>query len=62
MGPGDNFLPKVVAFDLDATLWMPEMYQLWGGSPFKRDPSGVHLLDRQGTVRPVHMPNHPSHS
>ncbi|GMH59216.1 hypothetical protein TrRE_jg5667, partial [Triparma retinervis] len=28
-------LPKVVAFDLDGTIWTPDMYQLWGGgAPF----------------------------
>ena len=38
-------LPKLVAFDLDGTLWNPEMYQLWGsgGSPF--------TVDNQGTMR-----------
>ncbi|EKX39232.1 hypothetical protein GUITHDRAFT_143640 [Guillardia theta CCMP2712] len=42
-------LPKVVAFDLDATLWYPEMYQLWGGgSPFKKNNDKT-LTDRSGT-------------
>ena len=42
-------LPKVVAFDLDATLWYPEMYQLWGGgSPFRKNPDGT-LTDKAGT-------------
>ncbi|CAD2215620.1 hypothetical protein AGDE_10528 [Angomonas deanei] len=27
-------VPKVIVFDLDGTLWNPEMYQLSGGSPF----------------------------
>jgi magnesium-dependent phosphatase 1 len=28
-------LPKLVAFDLDGTIWTPDMYQLWGGgAPF----------------------------
>ena len=37
--------PRLVAFDLDGTLWNPEMYQLWGsgGSPF--------IVDSQGTMR-----------
>ena len=27
--------PKIIAFDLDGTIWYPEMYQLWGGgAPF----------------------------
>jgi len=25
--------PKVVAFDLDGTIWSPDMYMLWGGGP-----------------------------
>ncbi|KAG1681187.1 hypothetical protein FOA52_015630 [Chlamydomonas sp. UWO 241] len=33
-------LPKLLAFDLDATLWTPEMYELHGGAPFRRDGSG----------------------
>ena len=42
-------VPKVVAFDLDATLWYPEMYQLWGGgAPFKKQADGT-LLDKSGT-------------
>ena len=38
-------LPKLIAFDLDGTLWNPEMYQLWGsgGSPF--------IVDNEGTMR-----------
>lgn len=27
--------PRVVVFDLDGTIWTPEMYQLRGGSPFR---------------------------
>jgi hypothetical protein len=31
-------LPKLIAFDLDGTIWSPEMYELWGGGyPFKGD-------------------------
>lgn len=45
--------PRVIVFDLDGTLWSPEMYELWGsgGSPFRRDPSGSHehVLDRSNT-------------
>mmetsp|Transcript_11731 Transcript_11731/g.27236 ORF Transcript_11731/g.27236 Transcript_11731/m.27236 type:complete len:230 (+) Transcript_11731:11-700(+) len=41
--------PRVVAFDLDATLWVPEMYQLWGGgAPFKKNGDGS-LTDCKGT-------------
>jgi magnesium-dependent phosphatase 1 len=40
--------PKVVAFDLDGTLWAPEMYELWGGgAPFKSH-NGEFLSDRKG--------------
>lgn len=40
-------LPKLIAFDLDGTIWTPDMYELWGGgAPFKRD--GVHLKDSKG--------------
>eukprot|EP00287_Rhodomonas_sp_CCMP768_P008536 CAMPEP_0196731442 /NCGR_PEP_ID=MMETSP1091-20130531/11176_1 /TAXON_ID=302021 /ORGANISM="Rhodomonas sp., Strain CCMP768" /LENGTH=172 /DNA_ID=CAMNT_0042074579 /DNA_START=174 /DNA_END=692 /DNA_ORIENTATION=- len=43
-------VPRVVAFDLDATLWYPEMYQLWGGgAPFKKNTDGT-LSDRSGTT------------
>ena len=42
--------PRVIAFDLDATLWTPEMYELWGGgAPFRKGPNGT-LRDRQGTT------------
>ena len=27
-------LPKLVVFDLDGTIWTPDMYMLNGGSPF----------------------------
>lgn len=29
--------PRVIVFDLDGTIWRPEMYEMWGGggSPFK---------------------------
>lgn len=39
---------KVVVFDLDACVWNPEMYQLWGGgAPFQYD--GKNCIDRNGT-------------
>lgn len=48
--------PRLVVFDLDGTLWDPEMYHLWGGggAPFKpaRDNSGD-VEDRSGTI--VHL-------
>lgn len=34
-------LPKLIAFDLDGTLWWPEMYMLSGGAPFKRSTTGA---------------------
>jgi magnesium-dependent phosphatase 1 len=44
-------LPKLIAFDLDGTIWSPDMYQLWGGgSPFTVSGDGTKkLLDRNGT-------------
>ena len=47
-------LPPVVAFDLDGTVWAPEMYELFGGggSPFEILDS-TRLKDRQGTQ--VHL-------
>ena len=42
-------LPKVIVFDLDGTLWAPEMYELWGGgAPFAVKDGGKHLTDRRG--------------
>jgi magnesium-dependent phosphatase 1 len=43
-------LPKLIAFDLDGTLWSPDMYQLWGGgSPFQVVDDGTkYLRDRVG--------------
>eukprot|EP00667_Euglena_gracilis_P024005 EG_transcript_27362 len=47
MAPGR--LPRLVAFDLDATLWYPEMYHLWGGgAPFRKLPNG-NVQDCSGT-------------
>jgi magnesium-dependent phosphatase 1 len=41
---------KLVAFDLDGTIWNPEMYQLWGGGPpFNVVPNTNDLVDRNGT-------------
>lgn len=44
-------VPRLVAFDLDGTVWSPDMYQLWGGgSPFRvKDSSGQMLLDVSNT-------------
>lgn len=46
MGPR----PRLFVFDLDGTLWRPEMYELDGGSPFRPagDGSGE-VVDSQGT-------------
>lgn len=43
--------PRLVVFDLDGTLWNPEMYQLWGGggAPFRAAPDGHAVIDRSGT-------------
>ncbi|KAF0717282.1 Aste57867_2390 [Aphanomyces stellatus] len=38
-------IPKLIVFDLDFTLWYPEMYEL-AGAPFRRDADGVvHACD-----------------
>lgn len=57
-------LPELIAFDLDGTIWSPEMYELYGGgAPFAVPPpqnrsgqprssssiEGSTLLDRSGT-------------
>lgn len=41
--------PKLVAFDLDGTVWSPDMYMLWGGgAPFEvKDPT-KNLIDCSG--------------
>ena len=45
---------ELVAFDLDGTIWSPDMYQLWGGgAPFHQAPNGRDLLDCKGNC--VHM-------
>ena len=42
-------LPKLIAFDLDGTIWTPDMYQLWGGgAPFKVANNGRDLVDNRG--------------
>lgn len=43
-------LPKLVALDLDGTVWYPDMYMLWGGgAPFKVQGDGTRCLkDRRG--------------
>jgi magnesium-dependent phosphatase 1 len=44
-------LPKLIAFDLDGTIWTPDMYQLWGGgAPFRYASNGKDLLDRSGSA------------
>ena len=43
---------KLIAFDLDGTVWSPEMYELWncGGSPFKiANKNGDVLTDKNNT-------------
>jgi len=41
--------PKLVAFDLDGTVWTPDMYQLWsGGAPFRPSDPQSELLDKSG--------------
>lgn len=42
-----SILPKLVVFDLDDTVWYPEMYMLYGG-PFRKDNEG-RVYDRRGT-------------
>jgi len=43
--------PRVIVFDLDGTLWNPEMYELHGGAPFKHHPTRHDaLIDRAGTT------------
>eukprot|EP00051_Salpingoeca_urceolata_P028661 m.487784 g.487784 ORF g.487784 m.487784 type:complete len:180 (-) comp25250_c0_seq1:43-582(-) len=44
--------PRLIAFDLDGTLWAPEMYELWGGggAPFSKGSSHDEVVDRSGTA------------
>ncbi|ORC91556.1 uncharacterized protein TM35_000051520 [Trypanosoma theileri] len=56
----EDVMPRVIVFDLDGTLWSPEMYQLWGGggSPFRIDTNGKEknhshssaAIDKAGTT------------
>ncbi len=39
---------KLVAFDLDGTIWSPDMYMLWGGGAPFNQVSPTHLKDRSG--------------
>ena len=39
-------MPKLVVFDLDFTLWKPELYQLSSGSPFKASSDGCVVTGR----------------
>lgn len=43
-------VPKLIAFDLDGTVWYPDMYLLWGGgSPFSPvDDRATVLKDKAG--------------
>lgn len=45
--PPAEHRPKLVAFDLDATLWYPEMYML-DGPPFKLSSCGKAVIDAAG--------------
>eukprot|EP00092_Neocalanus_flemingeri_P040299 GFUD01043894.1.p1 GENE.GFUD01043894.1~~GFUD01043894.1.p1 ORF type:complete len:209 (-),score=59.10 GFUD01043894.1:152-715(-) len=45
-------LPKALVFDLDGCCWNPEMYELYGGAPFKENKDGT-LSDKNGTK--VHL-------
>ena len=42
----DPSLPPLVVFDLDFTLWQPELYQLSSGPPFKANSDGCVLTAR----------------
>ena len=41
--------PKAVVLDLDGTVWDPEMYQLYGGSPFSTTSTPDVIKDCSGT-------------
>jgi streptogramin lyase len=45
--------PRLVAFDLDGTLWYPELYMLSGGAPFRREPSTGAVYDSAGACGDV---------
>lgn len=54
MSSSDEMLPRVIVFDLDGTLWDPEMYELYGGAPFKPHRTNPSIMvDCQGTE--VHL-------
>ncbi|XXQ37240.1 Magnesium-dependent phosphatase-1 [Plasmodiophora brassicae] len=42
---------RLIAFDLDGTIWSPEMYELWGGGgpPFRPHATTGDVVDQQGT-------------
>ncbi|WZN67035.1 magnesium-dependent phosphatase [Chloropicon roscoffensis] len=40
--------PKLFVFDLDDTIWRPEMYLLNGGAPFTKDKKTGRVRDRTG--------------
>lgn len=40
-------IPRLVVFDLDFTLWQPEMYELYG-APFKKHATTGAVTDRNG--------------
>jgi len=48
--PGTR-VPGLVVFDLDATLWVPEMYELWGGAPWRVQGLGRALSSKGEEVR-----------
>jgi magnesium-dependent phosphatase 1 len=41
-------LPRIIAFDLDACCWAPEMYQLRRGSPFSYDSAHCEAISSGG--------------
>lgn len=44
-----TIVPKLIAFDLDETVWSPDMYELWGGgSPFTVASNNKDLIDCKG--------------
>ncbi|GBF91945.1 hypothetical protein Rsub_04669 [Raphidocelis subcapitata] len=47
-------VPRIIAFDLDGTMWWPEMYMLTGGAPFRRDAQGAVYDSRGERVRLLH--------
>ena len=42
----DPLVPRLVVFDLDFTLWKPELYQLHSGPPFRACSDGCVLTAR----------------